>query len=231
VRLLHAGMVMAAVSLLDENPDPSEHDVRSASRATSAAAPGTTTSSRQSLETDAVEAAFAAADTTVKCRYVQPRLIPNAMEPRGVVARQEPNGDVTMWSSTQIPHILKAMSAATLGFSEAKLRVIAPDVGGGFGSKLDVYAEEAARARARAAASPAGEVDRGALRGLSVATIHGRDFLTTYEFAATKDGKILGRRAEREGRDGRVPAVRHARHPASWRVGVRRPVRHPELLA
>ena len=82
------------------------------------------------------------ADVIVKHRYVQPPLIPNAMEPRGVVARPEPGGDVTLWSATQIPHILRLLTAATLGMSETKLRVIAPDVGGGFGSKLDVYAEE-----------------------------------------------------------------------------------------
>ena len=75
-------------------------------------------------------------------RYCQPRLIPNAIEPRGVLARPEPGGDVTLWSATQVPHILRVLTAATLGLSETKLRVIAPDVGGGFGSKLDVYAEE-----------------------------------------------------------------------------------------
>jgi len=146
------------------------------------------------LETDAVEAAFAAADATVKCRYYQPRLIPNAMEPRGVVVRPEPNGDATMWSSTQIPHILKAMSAATLGMSEAKLRVIAPDVGGGFGSKADVYAEDLlVLALARRLGRPVKWVEERS-EGY-VATIHGRDFITEMEFAATKDGTITAVRA------------------------------------
>jgi carbon-monoxide dehydrogenase large subunit len=146
------------------------------------------------LETDDVAAAFDAADVVVKRRYYQPRLIPNAMEPRAVAARLEPNGDVTLWSTTQIPHILRALAAATLGFSEAKLRVIAPDVGGGFGSKVDVYAEEllvlALTRRLRRPVKWVEERSEG-----YVATIHGRDFVTEMEFAATKDGTITAVRA------------------------------------
>ena len=130
----------------------------------------------------------------VKHRYVQPPLIPNAIEPRGVVARPEPGGDVTLWSATQVPHILRVLTAATLGMSETKLRVIAPDVGGGFGSKLDVYAEELlAVAIARRLGSPVKWVEERSENAL--ATIHGRDFVTTLELAATKDGKITSLRA------------------------------------
>ena len=94
-------------------------------------------------DADAVERAFASAVHTVRERYVQQRLIPEAMEPRGVVIVPQPvGGDLTVYSATQIPHILKVMIAVTLGIPEQKLRVIAPSVGGGFGSKLDVYAEE-----------------------------------------------------------------------------------------
>ena len=146
------------------------------------------------LETDAVEAAFAAADVTVKRRYYQPRLIPNAMEPRAVVARIEPNGDATMWSTTQIPHILRALGAATVGMSEAKVRVIAPDVGGGFGSKCDVYAEELlALVLTRRLGRPVKWLEERSEGYTS--TIHGRDFVTEMEFAATKDGKITAVRA------------------------------------
>ena len=131
----------------------------------------------------------------VKHRYVQPPLIPNAIEPRGVVARPEPGGDVTLWSATQIPHILRLLTAATLGMSETKLRVIAPDVGGGFGSKLDVYAEELlAVALARRLGTPVKWVEERSENAL--ATIHGRDFVTTLELAATKDGKITSIRAD-----------------------------------
>ena len=134
------------------------------------------------------------ADVVVKERYVQPPLIPNAIEPRGVVARQEPGGDVTLWSATQIPHVLRVLVAATLGMAETKLRVIAPDVGGGFGSKLDVYAEELlAVALTRRLGAPVKWIEERSEN--AVATIHGRDFVTTLELAATKDGIITAIRA------------------------------------
>ncbi len=135
------------------------------------------------------------ADVIVKHRYVQPPLIPNAIEPRGVVARPEPGGDVTLWSATQIPHILRLLTSATLGMSETKLRVVAPDVGGGFGSKLDVYAEELlAVALARRLGRPVKWVEERSEN--ATATIHGRDVVTTLELAATKDGKITSLRAD-----------------------------------
>ncbi|MCW2741026.1 MAG: coxL2 [Blastococcus sp.] len=85
--------------------------------------------------------AFADADVVVSRRLFQQRLIPAFMEPRSVVV--QPQGDnYTMWSSTQIPHILRVMAAMTTGIPEHKLRVIAPDVGGGFGGKLAVQPEE-----------------------------------------------------------------------------------------
>ena len=91
----------------------------------------------------AVERAFADATHTVSERYVQQRLIPEAMEPRGVCVVPQPFGDeYTVYSATQIPHILRVMLALSLGVPETRLRVIAPAVGGGFGSKLNVYAEE-----------------------------------------------------------------------------------------
>jgi len=86
-----------------------------------------------------VDAAFAAAAYTVKERYVQQRLIPVAMEPRAVCAVPQPfGGDMTLYSATQVPHILKVMTALTLGIPEHQMRVVAPSVGGGFGSKLSV---------------------------------------------------------------------------------------------
>src|SRR3954462_2697909 len=86
------------------------------------------------------EQAFADADVVVSRRFVQQRLIPAFMEPRSVVV--QPQGDnYTMWSSTQVPHILRLMLAMVTGTPEHKLRVIAPDVGGGFGGKLQVTPE------------------------------------------------------------------------------------------
>ena len=111
-----------------------------------------------------MQAAIDAADVVVTRRYFQPRLIPNAIEPRGLLAQVGPTGDVTLWSATQIPHILRFTMQLVLGIPESKVRVIAPDVGGGFGSKLDVYAEEyLAVALAKQARTP-GQVDGGAER-------------------------------------------------------------------
>ena len=145
------------------------------------------------LSAGEVDALFAEADVTVSERYYQNRLIPNAMEPRGVLVQPVPaQGDYTMWSATQVPHILRVLLAMTLGIPETKLRVIAPDVGGGFGSKLDVYAEEQV-ALARKLGRPVKWTEERSEGYL--ATIHGRDFVTTYELAATEDGTLTGVRA------------------------------------
>src|SRR6266536_3035925 len=86
-----------------------------------------------------VDKVFAEAPVTVKQRYYHPRLIPNAIEPRGVLVQPTPaTREITMWSSTQLPHFLRTLLALTLDIPESKFRVIAPDVGGAFGSKLDV---------------------------------------------------------------------------------------------
>jgi aerobic carbon-monoxide dehydrogenase large subunit len=91
----------------------------------------------------AVAEAFASATHTVSEHYVQQRLIPMAMEPRAVAAVPQPfGGEMLLYSSTQVPHILKVMTALTLGIPEHQMRVVAPAVGGGFGAKLNVYAEE-----------------------------------------------------------------------------------------
>lgn len=143
-----------------------------------------------------VDAAFEKADIVIRRRTTQPRLIPNAMEPRAVVVQPVPAaGDFTMWSTTQIPHISKILLAMTLGIPEGKLRVIAPDVGGGFGSKLNVYAEEAAcLALAKRLGRPVKWVaDRSEDYQ---ATIHGRDQVQHLELAADSEGRILGYRVK-----------------------------------
>jgi aerobic carbon-monoxide dehydrogenase large subunit len=151
---------------------------------------GTNVSYVWKLEAGEVDAAFASAAATVKERYYHPRLIPTAMEPRGVVVQPNPaTGEATMWSATQIPHILRLLAAATVGMPESKLRVVAPDVGGGFGSKLDVYAEELlALALARRLGRPVKWTEERS-EGY-VATIHGRDVVQEMEYAADADGKI-----------------------------------------
>ncbi|MEA2501077.1 MAG: aerobic carbon-monoxide dehydrogenase large subunit [Actinomycetota bacterium] len=142
-----------------------------------------------------VEGTFAKAPVVVKERYWHPRLIPNAMEPRGVLVQPGlSQGDFTMWSATQIPHVAKVTLAMVTGISEAKLRVVAPEVGGGFGSKLDIYAEEAlCLALARRLQRPVKWIEERSENYL--ATIHGRGVLQDMELAATEDGKLLAIRA------------------------------------
>src|SRR5918996_501566 len=110
-------------------------------------------------------------------------------EPRGLVAQAGAAGEITLWSATQIPHILRFTMQLVLGIPESKVRVIAPDVGGGFGSKLNAYAEEyLAVALARRLGRPVKWIEE---RGENaMATIHGRDVVTELTFAATKEGKV-----------------------------------------
>jgi len=138
----------------------------------------------------AVDEAFAKAAYTVSEHYVQQRLIPMAMEPRAVAAVPQPyGGDMTLYSSTQVPHILKVMSALTLGIPEHQMRVVAPAVGGGFGAKLNVYAEELlCVALSRKHKVP---VRWNEERGENTqATIHGRAQQQHIELAADENGKV-----------------------------------------
>jgi aerobic carbon-monoxide dehydrogenase large subunit len=148
------------------------------------------------LEGGDVEGVFGTAPVTIKERYRQQRLIPNAIEPRGVIAQYLPAQDeYTLWSATQIPHILRFWLAIVLGVPESRLRVIAPDVGGGFGSKLNVYAEEAlALVLAKHVGRPVKWTEERSEGYL--ATIHGRDHWQEMEYAADEDGTIRGVRAK-----------------------------------
>jgi carbon-monoxide dehydrogenase large subunit len=144
---------------------------------------------------DAVQKLFDEAAVTVKERYWHPRLVPNAIEPRGVVVQPTPAmGEFTLWSATQVPHIAKLTLALSLGIPETKLRVIAPAVGGGFGSKLNVYPEEAiCLAVARRLGRPVKWIEERTEN--YVATIHGRGVLQDMELAATEEGKVTAVRA------------------------------------
>ena len=141
-------------------------------------------------DADAVDAAFAAATHTVAERFRQQRLIPAAMEPRGVAVVPQPHGgDLTVYSSTQIPHVLKYLVAATTGTPEHKVRVVAPSVGGGFGSKLDHYAEEQlAVILAKHHKVPVRWTEERSEGALS--TIQGRGQIQDIELAADADGKV-----------------------------------------
>jgi len=155
---------------------------------------GTNTSYYWELTPDpaAVEAAFAAAAHTVHGHYVQQRLIPAAMEPRGVVVIPQPyGGEYTVYSATQIPHILKVMLAITTGIAETSIRVIAPAVGGGFGSKLNVYAEEVlSLVLARRLRKPIRWIETRS-EGTQ-ATIQGRGQIQDIDLAADENGRITG---------------------------------------
>ncbi len=136
--------------------------------------------------------AFKNAEVIVKERIVSQRLIPAAMEGRGVVADWK-SGDkaLTIWTSTQIPHLVRTLVALMLGVPEHHLRIIAPEVGGGFGSKLNVYAEEALMGFiAMRLAKPVKWIE--SRRENFTCTIHGRGHVDYLELAAKRDGTILG---------------------------------------
>ena len=145
----------------------------------------------------ATDAAFKSAAVTVKKRIVNQRLVANAIEPRACVARYEDaTGDWTLWVTSQNPHVHRLLMAAfVLGIPEHKVRVIAPDVGGGFGSKIFLYNEETVCTWAtRQIKRP---VRWTAERRESFQTdAHGRDHVTEAEIAMSKDGKILGLRVK-----------------------------------
>jgi aerobic carbon-monoxide dehydrogenase large subunit len=137
-----------------------------------------------------LDAAFAGAPVVIERTYRQQRLIPEAMEPRAVVVAPVAD-EFTMWSSTQIPHVLKVMLALVTGIPEHKLRVIAPDVGGGFGSKLQVTAEEVlALILARRLGRPV-KWTESRTEG-NAAVHHGRDQIQKIRIAAEADGTLRG---------------------------------------
>jgi carbon-monoxide dehydrogenase large subunit len=136
--------------------------------------------------------AFTDAEVVVSRRFVQQRLAPAFMEPRSVVV--QPQGDnYTLWSSTQVPHILRVMLAMVTGVPEHKLRVIAPDVGGGFGGKLQVNPEEVlALLIARRLGKP---IKWTETRSESLMTAHhGRDQIQYIDIAADREGNVKGLR-------------------------------------
>lgn len=139
-----------------------------------------------------VDQAFAEADVIVKQRITSQRLVPNAMETRGVVAEwRAADRQLNLYSSTQIPHLLRTLIAGMLALEENRVRVITPEVGGGFGSKLNVYAEEALMGFvAMNIGKPVKWIE--SRRENFLCTIHGRGHVDDYEIATKKDGTILG---------------------------------------
>ncbi|MBB30481.1 MAG: carbon monoxide dehydrogenase [Gemmatimonadetes bacterium] len=153
---------------------------------------GTNQAFTWSLAGGNIDAALAEADKVVKQKFVHQRLAPNAIEPRGVLANYEAgDGQLTLWSSTQIPHLLRTQLSVMLGMAENRVRVIAPEVGGGFGSKLNVYAEEGLLGYiSRELNRPVKWIE--GRRENMMHTIHGRDQTGDVEVAVKNDGTITG---------------------------------------
>jgi len=145
----------------------------------------------------AVDAAFARAAKVTKLQFANNRLVPNAIEPRAANAQYTRHDDsYTLWVANQNPHVERLlMTAFVLGLPESKVRVIAPDVGGGFGSKIFLYPEETALVWAsRRVGRP---IKWTAERSESFLTdAHGRDHLTTAELAMTEQGDFLAMRVK-----------------------------------
>jgi carbon-monoxide dehydrogenase large subunit len=145
----------------------------------------------------ATDAAFASAAKVVKQPIINQRLIPNAMEPRACVASFSPaTNDLTLWVTSQNPHVHRLLMAAfILGIPESKMRVIAPDVGGGFGSKIFVYNEEVVACWAsKATGRPVKWTSER--REAFQNDAHGRDHITEAEMAFDGNGKITGLRVK-----------------------------------
>src|SRR5580658_9548464 len=137
-----------------------------------------------------LEAAFRDAPVVIERTYRQQRLIPEAMEPRATVAAMV-GDEFTLWTSTQVPHVLRFLLAAVLGIPEQNLRVVAPDVGGVFGSKLHVTAEEfLAVLITRKIGRPVKWTESRSEGNLAVH--HGRDQLQRIKVAADRDGRLRG---------------------------------------
>jgi carbon-monoxide dehydrogenase large subunit len=140
------------------------------------------------------EAAFRDAEVTVKERIVQQRLLPTAMEARAAVASySKATGQLTLWVTSQNPHIHRFLCSVMLRVPEHRVRVIAPEVGGGFGSKIPAYPDEAL---VSLAAMDLGRPVKWAEDRSEnyKSTIHGRDHVEYVELCGTKDGRITGLR-------------------------------------
>ena len=141
------------------------------------------------------DAAFGEADGVLSLRLVEPRLVPNSMEPRAVTASYERGVDeLTLWLSTQAPHMERRAVAGVLGVPENRIRVLSRDVGGGFGAKIDTYPETIiAASLARSLNRPVRWVEERQEEFTS--TIHGRGEVQYVEAAYRSDGRLLGLRS------------------------------------
>lgn len=148
----------------------------------------------ETLEVDdtAIDEAFANAEVVISERMVNQRLVPNAIETRGIVASWEPGPEkLTVWTSTQNPHIDRTLISALLGLGQHQVRVIAGDVGGAFGSKINVYGEDfVACLISRRLERPVKWIEDRSEAFMT--TTHGRDIIGYIDLAAKRDGTLLG---------------------------------------
>lgn len=141
---------------------------------------------------EGVNQAFAEADVVIKERIVQQRLLPTAMEPRSALAQwNSATEELTVWCTSQNPHIHRFILSGMTGVPEHKLRVIAPEVGGGFGSKIPCYADEALVSWAAMKLNRPVKWTETRSENYQI-TIHGRDHVEYVELAAKKDGTVTG---------------------------------------
>ncbi len=156
---------------------------------------GTNIATRAQVSSGDIDGAIRSADRVIKFRLVNQRLAPVPMEPRGTVAQwNQGSGHLTLWSSTQGPHLLRSYLAEVLKLPENRMRVIAPEVGGGFGCKLNVYAEEVlAGYLSMTLKRPVKWIERR--RENLATTTHGRDMVVYVEAPVKNDGTLLGLKA------------------------------------
>ncbi|MEM7523232.1 MAG: molybdopterin cofactor-binding domain-containing protein, partial [Pseudomonadota bacterium] len=144
---------------------------------------------------DATNAAFAKADVVVKEYLAHPRVHPCPLETCGSVAHMDPiSGQLTLWGTFQAPHVVRTVAALIANIPEHKIRVIAPDIGGGFGNKVGVYPGYVLSIVASIVTKKPVKWIEDRMENLST-TAFARDYHITAELAATKDGKILGMRS------------------------------------
>ena len=134
---------------------------------------------------------FESADRIIRQRMVHQRLTPTAIEPRGCVASyHRGEQSLTLWTSTQIPHLVRTLLPGMISVPENKIRIVAPEVGGGFGSKLNLYIEEAICSHLSMRLNAAVKWIETRRENMA-ATIHGRDQIGDYEVAVKNDGTLL----------------------------------------
>ena len=141
------------------------------------------------------DAAFESAEVTVRDTILQQRLIPNAMETRSALASYLSSmGELTLWNTTQNPHITRFITSLVTGLGEHKIRVIAPEVGGGFGSKIQIYPSDMITVFCSMKLGRPVKWTETRTENY-ITSIHGRDHVEHVELAATRDGKITGLRS------------------------------------